>query len=206
MHSPFSRRAPDPYSEGHGTGGMFGKVLLAMLGIVVVAGVVVALWVMGVNNGEVDLRNRVLAQQEVCKASFDTMWKVLAQKAQIAERYRESFREIYPQLIAGRYGNDKGGVLLKWVQESNPQFDVSLYKDLMAAIEGERKSFFVNQKQLIDLKRQHDTTLQSWPNTMVLAGRQPVEITVVTSATTYDAYRTGQENDVALPGANGSGR
>lgn len=206
MHSPFSRRAPDPFTEPQRNSGMFGKVLLGLFGMVVLAGIVVLLWVMGVSNGEVDLRNRVMAQQQVCKASFDTMWKILAQKAQIAERYRDSFREIYPQLIAGRYGNDKGGVLLKWVQESNPQFDVSLYKDLMAAIEGERKSFFVNQKQLIDLKRQHDTTLQSWPNTMVLAGRQPVEITVVTSATTDDAYRAGQENDVALPGANGSGR
>lgn len=204
MLGPFARQPHSSPAAGSGFNlfSMAGKLALGCGAVGVIAAIAIGLWIMGTHNGEVSLRNRVVAQQDVCRADFDTMWKVLAQKAQIAERYRDSFREIYPQLIAGRYGNERGGALMKWVQESNPQFDVSLYKDLMAAIEGQRRGFFNNQKLLIDLKREHDTLLQSWPAAWVVGDRARVEIELVLSAATDEAYRTGHENDVTLPGGN----
>lgn len=203
MMGPFSSRPREERAPGSGGANLFsmlGKLAVGCGALLVIGGIAVGVWIMSTHNDEVSLRNRILAQQDVCKADFDTMWKVIAQKAQIADRYRDSFRDIYPQLIAGRYGTDKGGVLLKWVQESNPQFDASLYKDVMASIEGQREGFFQNQKLLLDLKRQHDTKLQSWPDTLVVGGRAPVEIDLVLSAATGEAFRTGEENDVTVPG------
>jgi len=152
------------------------------------------------SNTEVRQRNLVMAQQETCKAFFDKMWKVLQQKAQVSNEYKNAFKEIYPGLIAGRYSNDKGGsqMLMKWVTEANPNFDISLYKELSSAIESERTAFFYEQKKLISMQNEHKNQLQTFPGTWFLSGRQVVEIAVITSDVTATAYESKQENNVSL--------
>ena len=68
----------------------------------------------------------------------------------MTDEYKEAFREIYPQLIEGRYSQGDGS-LMKWIQESNPNFDTSLYKDLMNSIEVERTYFAAEQKKMLDI-------------------------------------------------------
>jgi hypothetical protein len=157
------------------------------------------------SNSEVRLRNRAVAQQKVCEANFDKTWKVIQQKAQVADQYRESFKNIYVDLIRGRYadtdtaGNTKqSNNFMKWIQESNPTFDVSLYKDLMVSIEAQRESFFDAQKTLIDVKMQHDNCLTTFPSSLFVGGREPIKIQIITSETTDRIYSTGQENDINL--------
>ena len=113
-------------------------------------------------NGEVRLRNQLAAQQEANKAVFDNTWKILQQQAGVTNEYKESFKEIYPKLMEGRYA--EGGQMMKWVQEANPQFDTSLYKTLMNSIEAQRTNFTREQRKLIDLKREHDNLLQTIPS------------------------------------------
>ena len=55
------------------------------------------------------------------------MRKVLKQKAQVTDEYKSAFESIYPKLIEGRYSKGDGS-LMKWIKESNPNFDVSLYQ------------------------------------------------------------------------------
>jgi hypothetical protein len=160
---------------------------------------------MSYSNAEVRLRNRATAQEQVCQANFDKMWKVIQQKAQVTDQYKESFRAIYVDLIRGRYAStDSSGTVkqsdnfMKWIQESNPTFDVSLYKDLMVAIEAQRESFFDEQKTLIDVKMQHDNCLTTMPSALFVGSREPVKITVITSEKTESVYETSQENDVKL--------
>jgi hypothetical protein len=117
-------------------------------------GLITALTYVSSSNSEISLKNHIEAQQKVCEAFYDKLWKIISQKAQVADQYKNAFKEIYPALIEGRYGNEKGGTLMKWIQESNPTFDVSLYKDLMSSIEAERTGFFMEQKKLIDLDRE----------------------------------------------------
>jgi len=149
-------------------------------------------------NKEIDLRTTTIAQQDKCKAYFDKMWKILQQKAGVADQYKEAFKEIYPKMIEGRYSKGDGS-LMKWITESNPQFDVSLYKDLMQSIEIERTGYFNEQTRLIDLQREHSALLQKIPSKWFLNDTlKPVSIIIVTSSSTKDAYATGEENDVDL--------
>lgn len=149
-------------------------------------------------NTEIDLRTQTIAQNKKCEAYFDKMWKIIQQKAQITDQYKNAFKEIYPKLIEGRYSKGDGS-LMKWITESNPEFKTSMYEDLMKSIEIERTGFFNEQTMLIDLQREHEAFLQKAPNRWFLNDTlKPVEIKIVTSASTKDAYQTGEENDINL--------
>jgi hypothetical protein len=182
------------------------KGLLIGVGLVVVIGVITALWAIGVSNAEVRLANRGNAQQEACDAYFDKMWKVLKEQAGVTEQYREAFAEIYPQLMEGRYS--QGGNLMKWIQESNPDFDVSLYSKLMASIEGERNGFFVEQQKLIDIDREHKDMRETFPKKLVVGNRQNIGyeedvdgtvihagIVIIKSTRTEQAKLTGKDDE-----------
>lgn len=149
-------------------------------------------------NTEIDLRTTTVAQNKKCEAYFDKMWKILKQKAGVTDQYKQAFNEIYPKLIEGRYSKGDGS-LMKWITESNPQFDASMYKDLMKSIEIERTGFFNEQSILIDMQREHEAYLKKAPNRWFLSSDlKPVEIKVITSADTKETYRTGEENNVDL--------
>ena len=98
------------------------KKLLAIVAIVLVAAVVaIVLLVMYFvfNNREVALRKEAEAQNGKIASVHDTMWKVIKEKAGVAEKYRETFEKIYPELISGRY-RESDSTVMKWIQESNP--------------------------------------------------------------------------------------
>jgi hypothetical protein len=150
------------------------------------------------SNNEIRVRSKITAQKEVCEAYFDKMWKIISQKAQVADQYKDAFKEIYPQLIEGRYGNEKGGTLMKWITESNPTFDISLYKDLMVSIEAERTGFFMEQKILTDLNNEHRIIRKTLPASIFIGGRPDIAITIVSSDATKKVMQTGKENDIEI--------
>lgn len=170
---------------------IIGVSILTFVIIVVIIGV-------SASNKEIRLRSQITAQKQVCEAFYDKLWKVIAQKAQVADQYKDAFKEIYPQLIEGRYGNEKGGTLMKWITESNPTFDVSLYKDLMTSIEAERAGFFMEQKRLVDLNNEHRIIRQTFPASIFIGGRSDIAITIVSSDATKKVMETGKENDIDI--------
>lgn len=178
------------------------KGLIIGLVLVVVLAGIVTMWSVGVSNAEVRLANRGEAQQENCEAFFDKMWNILIEQKAVSNEYKEAFAEIYPALMEGRYST--GGNMMKWIQESNPDFDVSLYKKLMASIEGERNGFFVEQQKLIDINREHNDMRQTFPKKIIVGDRVNIGyeedengtviktgITIIKSTTTNEAYDTG---------------
>lgn len=173
------------------------KAIITGVSILTFAIIVVIIGVTA-SNKEIRLRSQITAQKQVCEAFYDKLWKVIAQKAQVADQYKSAFKEIYPQLIEGRYGNEKGGTLMKWITESNPTFDVSLYKDLMLSIEAERAGFFMEQKRLVDLNNEHRIIRQTFPASMFIGGRADIEITIVSSDATKKVMETGKENDIEI--------
>ena len=169
-----------------------GGLILGFLGISIFS-----MWV-SANNKEISLKNHIEAQQKVCESYYDKLWKVLKSKAQVADQYKDTFKEVYPALIEGRYGDEKGGALMKLIVESNPTFDISLYKDLTSSIDAERSGFFMENKKLIDLDREHKVLRQTFPASWFIGSRPDVKITLVTSEKTAETFRTGQENDIDL--------
>jgi len=149
------------------------------------------------NNQEVELSKAIDAKLDDRDANFTKMWEVITQKAGVSSEYAQQFKEIYPELIAGRYNNGNGQ-LMQWIVEHNPQFDSSLYKDVMASIESQRESFYVNQQQLIDLKRQHDVLLKKIPSKWFLGSASPKEFNIIKNNEATQARETGLEPKMEL--------
>lgn len=151
-------------------------------------------------NQEVELREQVNTQQEIIKLNYDKMFKVIAQVAQVPEQAKKAFKDIYPDLIEGRYGDSRGGALMSWVQEHNPEFDWSLYKNVQVAVEANRQEFFIEQKKLEDFRRAHVVLLQKFPGSLFLSGRSQIEIQTVTSTKTEEAFNSGKEDNINIFG------
>lgn len=177
----------------------FGYLMLGLIGL----GFLLVVMVFGMwwnaTNAEVSLRNQINAKQKLNEASFDTMWKILKDKADISGQYEKAFREIYPDLIKGRYnGADGKSLLMKFVTESNPNFDTSLFKDLMVSVESERKRFLTNQQEILDLQRAHDDIRTRMPSKFFVGHVAPITVTVITSDRTEETFRTGKDNAPGL--------
>ncbi|PJE76932.1 hypothetical protein COV05_01935 [Candidatus Uhrbacteria bacterium CG10_big_fil_rev_8_21_14_0_10_48_16] len=172
-------------------------LLVGLLSLAVIAMMTIGMYV-NYTNAEVRTRNLAEAQQENLEVVFDATWKIIQQKAGVSSQYAKDFKEIYPELMEGRYGNDRGGALMSWITEHNPEFDTALYQDLMRSIEAERTKFAREQKKLIDIKAQHDNLRETLPSSIFVGGRPEIKIQLVTSAKTDEAFSSGQENDVDL--------
>lgn len=171
--------------------------LIALAAAVCCGGIVGCIGV-SYSNQEVRLRARAEAQQRANTASFDTCWKVIAQTAQVSDQYREAFKDIYPALMAGRYGNARGGALMSWVSEANPQFSPALYEKVAAAIEAQRLGFKRDQQMLLDIKREHDALRGTFPASVFVGGRAPLAVQIVTSERTEATFAAGREDDVRV--------
>jgi uncharacterized protein YneF (UPF0154 family) len=171
----------------------------AMILIVVIA--VIAMSIGGMyfsySNDEVKLRNYAAAQEDVNRAIFDKVWKVISQQAQVADKYKNDFQEVYANMMTGRYsGKDK--VLFNWIQEHNPQLDSKIYYTLLDTIAGQRESFAQVQAKLRDIKREHDNLRMTFPGSIFVGSRSELEVTIVTSDKTEDIFKTSKENDVKM--------
>ncbi len=145
------------------------------------------------SNSEIRLRNEIAAQQKNNENIFDAVWKILRDQAGVTDKAKDAFKEIYIPLMEGRY--KERGDFMKWVQEQNPQFDLSIFKQLMASIEAHRGEFKTAQAKLIDLQREHRNLVQTFPGSIFLAGRTTPEIQLVTSGKTKESFETGEDNE-----------
>lgn len=167
---------------------------LAAVGAVLVLGLMFGLMYMSYSNSEVRLRNAVAAQSKANETSFDTCWKVIQGQAQVADKYKDSFKDIYVGLMEGRH-YEKGGDLMKFITEANPAFDVKLFEKVSNSIEAQRTAFMRDQQKLIDLKREHDNLLTTMPGSWFLGSRAPVEIKIVTSTKTEKTFQSGKDDE-----------
>ena len=168
----------------------------------VVIGIVGIAWMsmyFSYNNKEVTLRNEAVAQEGEIEAVYDEMWKVIKQKAQVTNEYKEGFHEIYKDIITGRYSNgENDGSLMKWIKESNPEFDASLYKDLMSSIEVLRTKFTSNQTRMLDIIREHKTLCETYPGKWFISNTTPIEYEVISSTKSKQVMETRMDDDVDI--------
>jgi hypothetical protein len=175
-------------------------------GVVLISLVIMGLWLglsyFSYSNKEIGLRNQLKAQQQSVQVVFDNTWKIISQTAEVSDQYKQTFSEVYPKIMEGRYGDPKErkGALLSFITESNPQFDTKLYEKVAVAIEAQRTIFTNEQKTLIDMKREHDNLRQLFPGSMFLASRTEFEIKLVTSSKTEKSFETGKDDDTKLFG------
>jgi hypothetical protein len=149
------------------------------------------------NNQEIALRQECAAQRGKVEGVHDAMWKIISQKAQVSNEYRAGFDSIYTHIIEGRYSQGDGS-LMKWIKEANPQFDTSLYKDVMDAIEQQRTIFKNVQEVMIDKKREHETLCKTYPGKWFISDTSPIEYTIISSSQSKVVMETGVDDNVDL--------
>lgn len=172
------------------------KIGFGIAGIVIL---IMIFWAIGLSNTYNKKFVTGKSFQKNSEVVFDNTWKKIKSQAGVTKEYKNAFKDVYVELMDARYENDKGAgqqTLMKWVTESNPEFDVSLYKTLMNTIEGSRNEFTMVQKQLIDIDRELKSMKVTFPNSLILKNKADLEIKLVTSGKTKQAFETGEENDV----------
>jgi len=169
------------------------NLILIIVGIIALLGLVMYF---SYSNKEISLRNQSDAQIGKIEGVYDKMWKVIQQKAKVTSEYKEAFKEIYPELISGRYS--EGEELMKWIQEDNPDFDASLYKDLMQSIEILRTEFQHAQERELDIIREHENLRQKFPGSLFVGKREKIEYNIISSTQTKTIMTTGLEDNIEV--------
>ena len=169
----------------------------SIFGVVVVAIIAVVMMMFSYQNQEIRYVNMFKAENQKIEAVYDNMWKSIQQQAEVTDNYKESFKEIYVQITDARYDKDNG-VLMKWLTESNPNFDTSLYEKLSATIEVERKRFLNAQTKIIDIVREHNNMLDVYPSKWFLSGRDYLEYEVISSTQSKTVMETRMDDDVSV--------
>ncbi len=172
----------------------------ATLGVVGFLVLFIAIAWISANNSEARLRNQFEAKQVDNTSQFDNMWKKIAQVAQVTEKDRESLAQIFVQHAQARTGDGGGGAVMKWIQESVPNVDSSGYRNLQNIIVASRDSWTDNQRQLLDIKREHDNLLDTFPSSIFVGGRGRLKAVIVTSERSDEAFKSGRDNNTNVFG------
>lgn len=170
-----------------------------MITLVIIAALAVLLVVtyFSCNNREIALRKEAEAQKEKIESVHDAMWKIIKQKADVSDQYREAFEKIYPELISGRYSGDNGN-MMKWIQEQNPNFDTTLYKDLMQAIEVQRVRFDNAQQRAVDIIKQREAYIEKMPARFFITNKSKIEYEVISSTRSKTVMETRIDDETEM--------
>lgn len=153
-------------------------------------------------NQEVRYKNAFTQKASERKAFYDKMYKIIAQKGQIAVKNDSSFRKNVNIIMEGR--KDAPQVFMKWITETNPNANYSevaqLYADLSRSVEAQREGFFIQEKYMQDIKKQHDDLLHQFPANMLFAilGTKDIQYEPISSSQTDAVFKTGKDDNVKL--------
>ena len=173
-------------------------ILISLLSIIIVGIGSIAACYFSYNNREITLRTQAEAQRGKIEGVYDKMWKVIQQKAQVSNEYKDAFTEIYPAIMDGRYSAENDGSLMKWVTEQNPNFDTSLYKDLMQSIEVLRTEFQKSQERMLDIIREHTTLCTTYPAKWFISNKTQIEYTIISSTKSKVVMDTSIDDDINI--------
>ena len=70
----------------------------------------------------------------------------------------------------------------------------------MNIITSSRDRWTMRQKELLDYKREHDNILDKIPSGWFPAGRQKIDVKIITSSRTEAAFESGVDDDVDVFG------
>ncbi|MHA1288158.1 MAG: hypothetical protein ACTSPB_12210, partial [Candidatus Thorarchaeota archaeon] len=123
--------------------------------------------------------------------------------------YRNDIKDIYRDVLKGRYGENGSQAMFQFLKEQNPQIDAGLYKAIQQAMEAGRNEFRVAQTRLVDQKRVYVTNLgyvwkgfwletAGYPTLNVGFAGSADDFEIITSEYAIDAFETGVDKGIVL--------
>lgn len=165
-------------------------VILAILGV---AGIGIAQYI-SMSNRNARLTNLFEAKQVESKTIHSEMWQTVKEIGGVTDAYASKFDSIYSHIMDARYSKGDGS-LMKFVTEANPTFDSRLYEKLANVIEEKRIKFNGIQKDLLDIDREHNDLITTFPGTLFLSGAPRFKVQIVTSTRTEKAFESGKDDE-----------
>lgn len=163
--------------------------------------VVLGGWAISVNNTEVDLRTQVEAVQKDNTQQLANMRNKFKETASVTNKEAELLTSVFVKYAEARSGQG-GGSFATAVREAVPTINPQTLVNLQNILESGRNSWTSRQTVLVDKQREHKNIIRKFPGNVLFSilGRKEIEITIVTSADSEEAFRTGKEESVNLFG------
>lgn len=174
-------------------------IIAALFACLLIVGIICGIYFVSTMNNEQGLRNLVEAKQLDNNNEFDNMKKKINQIVQLSDAQMQAVTDIIMGYTKERAQQGKGS-LAAMVHEAIPNVDVKVFDNIMNEIISSRNAWTMRQKELIDINRQHTNAVTLFPSSLVcsILGRKEMKITIVTSADTKEAFRTGEDNNTDL--------
>ncbi len=171
-----------------------------LLGGLLLLGGVCAIYGVSTYNTASTLQNQYNAKVKANEAVFDNTLKKISQSTQVTDAQKAALKEIFTSYATARTVANDGGSLMRWVQESVPNVDVSVYRNLQNIITGARDEWTANQVALVDIAREYNLMLMRVPSNLLLGalGFHSIDAKIITSDRTERAFATGKDNDTDL--------
>ena len=126
------------------------------------------------------------------------MWKKISQVAQVTDGQKQALLDIFVQHAKARTGEGPDKAVVKWIHESVPTVDTKTFTQLQNIIVASRDAFTERQRELLDLKREHDNIIDMFPSSLVCGSRGKIEVVIVTSSRADEAFKTGKDDDTSV--------
>ena len=172
--------------------------VLAVLGIVVVLGGIVAMLFIGAHNTANSFEQRIKAQHDNNKNILSQYSQKVMEAAQVPSMMRDDIVKVATAAMQGRYGAEGSKAVFQMIREQNPSLDPSVYVKLQTIIESGRTEFQTAQTVLLDTKRAYETALGSIPKgTFISIVGYPklnlAEYGIVTTDRVEQSFKAGKE-------------
>lgn len=165
-------------------------------GTFAILALIIGLMYVSYSNQEHRLRNQITAKQRDNQSELDNVQKKIAQTVQVSDIQMQALKDIIIGNAEAR--STDGGSLATFVTEAVPNLDTTTFNNLQNIIVGSRDAFTMRQKELLDLKREHDNLIDVLPSSIFVGGRGKIDVVIVTSGRVKENFRTGEDNDIDL--------
>lgn len=174
----------------------------SILGLLLIGALIFGGSIWGQRGEAVKYKNLIEAQHLANQSDYDKMWKTFKEMAQVTDLQAEQVKDIYTDLITGRYDGDEN-LAVKMITEDNPKIDSSLYNNLMNQIAADRSVFNNNQRKILDIINTYNTFVEHEAIIMAsLLNFEKIDSSkyIVTSEKTEQAFETGKDEEINLNG------
>lgn len=137
-----------------------GKIVVAIVvGLLSVALVACGLTYVKYKNIGVNYEQQVKAVYDDNKVTLNSYTTKVQEVAQVPDMYKKDLQDVIKGTFEGRYGENGSQAVFQMIQESNMNLDPKMYQQIQQVMESGRNEFKTSQKQLIDVTRNYEASL-----------------------------------------------
>ncbi|MDP3800171.1 MAG: hypothetical protein Q8Q90_01985 [bacterium] len=179
-------------------------ILAVTAGILTIMAISLGMGFIGFQNTCKDFEIQIEAQYTDNQNVYDNGYKEVLEKSEVPEMYTDQLKELYSQVMSGRYGEEGSKALFQFIQEQNPTLDAEIFRQIQQSIETFRRRFTQAQRELVAKKQAYQqyyaaTTSGRFYN--MLGGYPKADMArydIVTSGRTEETFSTKKDEPLKL--------